>query len=256
MSTTDFTHLPGDTVAVLPVAAIEQHGPHLPVYVDACINHGVLQHALAKIPDTLPVTVLPPQMIGKSNEHLAFPGTLSFSVDTLTRMWIEIGESVLRAGIKKMLIFNSHGGQFQVMDIVARELRVRHGMFVVTANSFSFGSPAGLIEPAEMRHGIHGGDKETSMMLALRPDLVRMEHADNFVPLSVAMARDYQYLQPEGKVGFGWQTQDMHPSGACGNAAIATREKGEALVRHASDGLARLLAEVHDFPLSTLKVHA
>lgn len=250
MSTTDFDHLPADTVAVLPVAAVEQHGPHLPVYVDACINHGVLERALHYTATELPVTVLPAQMIGKSNEHLAFRGTLSFSAETVLRMWTEIGECVHRAGIRKLLIFNSHGGQFQIMDIVARELRVRYGMFVVTANSFSFGAPAGLIKPAEMRHGIHGGDKETSMMLALRPDLVRMEHAGNFEPLSISMEQQFKYLQPEGKVGFGWQTQDIHPSGACGNASLATADKGEALVEHAARGLATLLDEIHRCSLS------
>jgi len=256
MSTAEFARLPADTVAVLPVAAVEQHGPHLPVFVDACINDGVLAAALARIPSSLPVTVLPPQIIGKSNEHLAFPGTLSLSVETLTRLWTEIGESVLRAGVRKLLIFNSHGGQFQVMDIVARELRVAHRMFVVTANSFSFGSPAGLIDAGEMHHGIHGGDKETSMMLALRPDLVDMSRAENFEPLSVTIEREYRYLQPEGLIGFGWQTQDLHPSGACGNAAAATAEKGRLLVDHAAAGLAGLLEEIHRYPLSNIKDRA
>src|ERR671922_1917199 len=129
-------------IAVLPVAAIEQHGPHLPVATDACINRGVLARALELMPDDLSVTILPMLPVGKSNEHLAFPGTLSLSAETLIRVWTEVGEGVARTGIRKLVLFNSHGGQPQIMDIVARDLRVRLEMFVVCASSYSFGSPA------------------------------------------------------------------------------------------------------------------
>lgn len=253
MTTVEFSALPGNTVAVLPVAAIEQHGPHLPVYVDACINQGVLDRALALMPDDLPVTVLPMQAIGKSNEHLAFPGTLTFSVETLIRIWTELGEAVHRAGIRKLLLFNSHGGQPQVMDIVARELRVRHEMFVVCAASHSFGAPPGDYSDAELRHGIHGGEVETSMMLALRPDLVRMELAADFVPSSVALAEEYRHLTPEGRIGFGWQTQDLHISGACGNARGADAVRGQRAIDHAAHGLVELLHEIHRYPLANIK---
>jgi creatinine amidohydrolase len=125
MTTTEFAALPADTVAVLPVAAVEQHGPHLPVYVDACLNEGVVARAIELLPPELPVTFLPMQAVGKSNEHLAFPGTLSLSAETLIRLWTEIAESVHRASVRKLVLFNSHGGQPQIMDIVARDLRVR-----------------------------------------------------------------------------------------------------------------------------------
>jgi creatinine amidohydrolase len=143
MTTTEFAALPADTVAVLPVAAVEQHGPHLPVYVDACLNEGVVARAIELLPPELPVTFLPMQAVGKSNEHLAFPGTLSLSAETLIRLWTEIGESVHRAGVRKLVLFNSHGGQPQIMDIVARDLRVRLEMFVVCASSYAFGMPVG-----------------------------------------------------------------------------------------------------------------
>jgi creatinine amidohydrolase len=253
MTTAEFGALPQDTIAVLPVAAIEQHGPHLPVFVDACLNEGVVEHAIALVPADLPVTFLPMQSVGKSNEHLAFPGTLSLSAETLIRLWTEIGESVNRAGVRKLVLFNSHGGQPQIMDIVARDLRVRLEMFVVCAGSHSFGTPAGAFSDDELQHGIHGGGVETSMMLALRPDLVQMDKADNFAPLSVALAKDYRYLTPEGRIGFGWQTQDLHPSGACGNARDADAERGARCVAHAARGLVDLLGEVHRYPLANIK---
>jgi creatinine amidohydrolase len=253
MTTAEFSKLPPDSIAVLPVAAIEQHGPHLPVYVDACLNEGVVAHAITLIPPELPVTFLPMQSVGKSDEHLAFPGTLSLSAETIIRLWTEIGECVNRAGLRKLVLFNSHGGQPQIMDIVARDLRVRLEMFVVCASSYSFGSPVRAFSDDELTHGIHGGAKETSMMLALRPDLVQMDKAANFAPLSIALAQDYRYLSPEGQIGFGWQTQDLHPAGACGNALDADAERGARSVEHAAQGLAALLEEVHRYPLANIK---
>jgi creatinine amidohydrolase len=253
MTTEEFRGLDESRViAILPVAAIEQHGPHLPVEVDARINAGVLGRALEIMPDDLPVTVLPAMPVGKSNEHTAFPGTLSLSAETLIRLWTEIGESVARAGVRKLMIFNSHGGQPQVADIVARDLRVRHRMLVVTAATYALGRPAGMFPEQELKHGIHGGTVETSLMLHLRPDLVRMDKAEDFVPLSAKMEAEYQILAPEGQVGFGWQTQDLHPAGACGNAAAADKERGGALLEHYAKRLILLLREIERFPLSTL----
>ena len=254
MTTREFAHIDADrTIAILPVAAIEQHGPHLPVYVDACLNEGIIARAMDQLPDALPVTVLPAMQVGKSNEHLAYPGTLTFTAETLIRMWTELGESVARAGIRKLVLFNSHGGQPQVMDIVARDLRVRLGMFVVTASSYSLVQAAGLFPEQELQHGIHGGSVETSMMLHLRPDLVDMEQADNFVPASIAMESEYDYLRPEGGIGFGWQAQDIHPSGAVGNARDADAERGRALVESAAQGLVALLGEIDRYPLDNIK---
>src|SRR5579862_7308523 len=193
MTTTDFGRLDrARAIALLPVAAIEQHGPHLPVAVDACICQGVVEHLVARLPDDLPVTILPQMAIGKSNEHSAFPGTLTLSAETLIRLWTEIGESVARAGIRKLVILNSHGGQPQIMDIVARDLRVRLKMFVVALSYWGVGKPPGLFPDSEQRHGIHGGAGETSMMLYLRPDLVRDAERRNFVPASIAMAQRYK----------------------------------------------------------------
>lgn len=251
----DFTRLdPERTVVLLPVAAIEQHGPHLPVSVDATLNAGVLAAALDRLPASLPLLVLPAMPVGKSDEHIAFPGTLTLSAETLIRLWTEIGDSVARAGLRKLVLFNAHGGQPQVMDIVARELRVRLGMMAVAANWYSFGTPEGLFPAEELRHGIHGGSVETSMMLHLRPDLVRREHLRNFRSLGQDMAGDYRLLGPTLATGkLAWQTEDLNPEGACGDATDADAGRGAKLVDHAARQFVALLQEVRRFPLDRLR---
>ncbi|KAA2235625.1 creatininase family protein [Salinarimonas soli] len=240
-------------VTILPVGAVEQHGPHLPVKVDAAINAGIVQRAVELMDADLPVLVLPMMPIGKSNEHLAYPGTLTFSYETLARMWIELGESVHRAGGRRLIIFNAHGGQPQVIDIVCRELRVRHGIFAVNAMWSRMIPKGDLFGADELRHGIHAGEVETSVMLHLHGNLVDMEHAADFVPLSVQLDRDDTVLTPEGGVGFGWQAQDLHPSGVCGNAAAADAQRGGILVDRAAQALIRLARDVAAYPLDRIR---
>ena len=241
------------TVAVLPVGAIEQHGPHLPVYVDACLNQGLVARALDFLTPDQSVLVLPMMPVGKSNEHLAFPGTLTLSAETLTRLWLEIGESVMRAGIRKLVIFNSHGGQPQIMNIVQRELRVRHGMMVVGLSWPAMGLPEGMFDANERKNGIHAGDVETSMMLHLRPDLVHMDKAQNFRTTMEEIDGRFEKLTSLGGVSIGWQVQDLNPNGAAGDATKATAEKGKAVVDHVAKNFAKLLAEVADYPLELIR---
>ena len=255
MTWPDFAALDKErTIAVLPVGAIEQHGPHLPVYVDACINAGIVARTVELMPDDLPVTFLPPMPVGKSNEHISFPGTLTLSAETLTRLWTEIGESVARAGIRKFVIFNSHGGQPQVAEIVCRDLRVRHKMFAVTINTYGLGKPPGLFPDAELRFGIHAGSSETSVMMHLRGDLVREEERRNFEPLSQKIAKDSPILAGEGRIAFGWEIQDLNPAGACGNALDADAEKGRKVVDHAARRFVQALTEIDRYPLSNIAV--
>jgi creatinine amidohydrolase len=254
MTTLEFAQLDaGRVIAFLPVGAIEQHGPHLPVSTDARINQGVLARALELMPDDLPVTVLPLLPVGKSDEHLAFPGTLTLSAETLIRVWTEVGESVARAGIRKLVLFNSHGGQLHVMDIVARDLRVRHGMMVVAYSWFAGGLPTGLFGEDEIRHGIHAGAIETSMMLHLEPGLVQRDRAADFRPLMAELAHDHRHLSPTGAGRLAWMAQDLHPSGACGDATNADAERGRALVEHAAQALVTLLGEIDRYPLDRLR---
>ena len=242
----------GSVIAVLPVAAVEQHGPHLPVGVDTFIMEGYLRRTVPRLPADLPVLFLPVQSIGKSNEHLDYPGTLTLSAETALRAWTEIGESVFRAGCRKLVIVNSHGGNVALIDIVARELRVRHGMLAVTASWHRFGYPDGLFSARERTHGIHAGDAETSLMLAFRPDTVRHDAMRDFVPASVAMERDFTWLRATQPIGFGWMSQDLSPEGAMGNAAAATLAKGEACADYGATAFIELLRDVEAFDLARL----
>jgi creatinine amidohydrolase len=237
------------TVAVLPVCAVEQHGPHLPVSVDAAINAGILVRALQLIPAELSLLVLPAQNVGKSDEHTAFPGTLSIGYETLARLWFDLAESVHRAGCRKIIFFNSHGGQPQLIDIVCRDLRVRLNMLAVNCAWYNVTEMTDLFEAKELRHGIHGGAVETSIMLHLHPDLVKTALAKNFVSRAIAVEAENVVLRIEGSTGIGWQTQDLNAAGACGDATQADASKGKALVERAAKALAALAADVARFPL-------
>ena len=248
------------TVAVLPVAATEQHGPHLPVSVDTVLINGVVDAALAHLPADLPVLFLPTQQVGKSNEHIRFPGTLTLSAQTLISLWMELGACVARAGIKKLILLNSHGGQVSVMDIVARDLRTAHDLIVYHTSWYNLpltdidsGSDVmGQFPPEEHRFGIHAGDIETSMMLALAPQWVNMALAENFHSTAQDRAATYPILGNGTSAKLGWQMQDYNACGAAGNAAAATAAKGQQLLSAAGLQLARLLQEVSSLPLSTL----
>jgi creatinine amidohydrolase len=256
LSTLEFSQLDMERiVAILPVGAVEQHGPHLPVRVDAAINAGIVERAVALMPDDLPALVMPALPVGKSNEHLEYPGTLSLPYDLLGRVWFEIGKSVWRAGVRKIIFWNSHGGQPQLMEIVCRELRVELGMFAVGASWFRTIDSSDLFSAEERRHGIHGGESETSIMLHLHPDLVAMEHASNFKSRSIELERQHGLLMPEGGVGFGWQAQDLHPAGVTGNAAAADAARGREEVERAALALVKLVRQVADYPIAAVTQH-
>lgn len=260
LSTHDFAHLRAsgtaqEIIAVLPVAAIEQHGPHLPLSVDATLLQGVIDTALAQLPSDVPVLFLPPQNIGLSTEHTAFAGTLTLSPSTLIALWTEIGQCVARAGIRKLLLLNSHGGQVSVMDIVARQLRQQCNLLVYSASWFSLPLPdavAGQFSAHEHRFGIHAGEIETSMMLHLAAHTVQMERAQNFPSTSYERSQHYALLGNGKSAKLGWAIQDYHPAGAVGNASAATADKGRAVVQAAAQALVQLLDELHRLPLSTL----
>jgi len=240
-------------IAILPLAAVEQHGPHLPLGVDSFIGEAYLSRVHAVLPDDLPATFLPLQRIGVSVEHVEYPGTLSMSPATAVAAWTEIGESLARAGVRKLVLVTSHGGNVAAMEIVARDLRARFGMLAVTVGWHRFGYPQEIFSSEEKRHGIHGGDVETSLMLAAHPDKVRADKAANAAPATIAMAKEFKWLGGSRPAGFAWLTQDLHASGALGDATIATAAKGEAALDHGARAFVELLREVDRFELTRLK---
>jgi creatinine amidohydrolase len=252
LTTRDFSGIdPERTVALLPLGAIEQHGPHLPLATDALIGDGLVRAALDRVPQGL--LVLPAAQVGHSLEHVDFPGTLSIAAEALLAMWIDIGRSVRRAGVRKLILLNTHGGNTPLVQLAALRLRQELGMLAVRANYFSFGSPPGLFDEDELRHGIHGGEMETSLLLHLQPQLVRLQELADFHALTHDMAARNQLLGPEKPVGFGWMSQDLHAQGVCGNALRADAGRGEQLLRHLAQQLCLLVEEVKATPLSTLR---
>ncbi len=235
---------PMRSIAVLATAAVEQHGPHLPIGTDTLIAAGMLEAVRGLCPDDLDLLVLPVQAVGKSNEHLYAPGTLTLSAETALRAWVEIGLSVARAGLRKIIVINSHGGNLDLVSILSRELRVQAGMLAVKAQWASFGAPDGLYSEHELRYGIHGGDMETSLMLAFRPDLVDIAAARDF-PSTAATAA----IPPVGPVSLGWIAADLNPAGVVGNAAAATAEKGRATAAHQAAGFVALAQALAALPL-------
>jgi len=248
---TDFENIdPDKTVALLPVGAIEPHGHHLPMSTDSVIAEEMCHRAAELVPDDIPLLVLPTQEIGKSNEHGRINGTLTHSAKTLMDSWMEIGESVYKSGIKKIVFFNAHGGQPQIMEICCRELRIKYDMVAVGCSGWSFGNPDTPDVPEdERKYGIHAGQVETAIMLYLTPDLVHMEHAQNFQGLLQKVDARYKHLSVLGKTYMGWQSHDVHPLGCSGDATLATAELGKLYVDHYVDGLSKMLVEVSDYPL-------
>jgi len=212
---------PMRTIAILPTAAIEQHGPHLPVGTDTIINQGLCDLLAARCPDDLDLRLLPVMAVGKSNEHLWAPGTLTLTAPTALAAWTEIGLSVARAGVRKIVILNSHGGNTDLISILSRELRVRAGMLAVRLGWGAHGVPPGLYSEQETRFGIHGGDVETSLLLHLRPETVDMSAAQDFRSTAETGA-----IAPIGGVAYGWIASDLNPHGAVGEAHLATADKG------------------------------
>src|SRR5246500_4012549 len=219
-------------IAVLPLAATEQHGPPLPFETDVMIGQAYLARVREQLPDAIPATFLPIERIGISTEHIDFAGTQTLSTEAALARWKSIGESVGPAGVKQIVIVTSQGGNAAAMTLVAQDLRAHHGMLAVTTSWSRFGVPDGLFPAEELRHGIHGGAVETSIMLARYPDAVRQQAIADFRPASIAIEKEFRWLSTQRPAPFAWQAQDLNPSGAIGDATRASAAKGEQLIEH------------------------
>lgn len=243
-----FRDVPQDLVAVLPIGAIEQHGPHLPVSVDRDIVDAVVTRVLPHLLPHQSVLFLPTLSVTKSGEHDRHAGTLSLSADTLLAVMRDIGRSVANAGVTRLVFLNGHGGNMAVLDIAARDLRIEHDLIVGSCSWFGFAEWEGVLDPKELPKDVHGGDSETSPMLAARPDTVDMKKARNFRTALDDWERDFRFIGLTGQaVRPGWIVDDLSSAGACGDASVATAEKGEALLSSSAKNFAAFLEEFARF---------
>lgn len=241
-----------DTLLVLPLGAHEQHGAHLPFETDTIIAEGVADRLVERLGDA-PVLALPAEPVGYSPEHLGWSGTRSLAYAEAIERWCGIGERAARRGCRRMLLLNAHGGNAPLMAIVAQELRRRADMLCVFTAWTRHGDPAAIVGAREKLFGIHGGDVETSVMLALAPERVRMERAGDHRSLQEDLAARYAHLRAYGPHAFGWLMGDLNPAGTVGDARAATARKGEALLDAAVEGLAALCCEALAFDLAQLR---
>ena len=237
---------PQTAIAILPTAAVEQHGPHLPVGTDTMIMQGMLGRFRQLCPEDIDPFIVPIQSVGKSNEHLWAKGTLTLSATEALAAWTAIGLSVARAGFRKIVIVNSHGGNLDLISILSRELRVQAGMLAVKCQWGSFGYPDGMYAEQELTYGIHGGDVETSLMLAFEPTCVDMSKAKNFISTAQTSS-----ISPIGPISRGWIASDLNIDGTVGNASLGTAIKGEETALHQVTGFIEMLRAVRDAGLPT-----
>jgi creatinine amidohydrolase len=239
-------------VAVLPLAATEQHGPHLPFETDTLIAQAYLARVCKTVPDDMPVTFLPIEPVGISTEHIAYPGTQTLTTDAALKKWMALGNAVANTGIRKLIIVTSHGGNSAAMALITQDLRAKHEMLAVSTSWSRFGVPDGLFSTDELRFGIHGGAIETSIMLAAFPDQVRTHRIANFESAEKQMTKEFRWLSGGRPAPFAWAMQDLNPLGAVGDATLASAEKGHALIEHGARAFIELLEDVKGFDLARL----
>ncbi|MBS3666680.1 creatininase family protein [Vreelandella boliviensis] len=234
-----------DPVAVLVLGAIEQHGTHLPLATDLMIGEGLQTAMLEALDANLNVICLPSIAVGASDEHASFPGTLSLPASLSIATLEAYGDSLARAGIRRLVLLNSHGGNKAVMDLAGLTLRRRHAMRVVKATYTRLPPLEGAIGAEELRYGLHGGLLETAMMHYLAPTLVQLEGYQAAPP---AAPQGDALVSAEGAAAFAWLAEDLSAQGVAGDASHASVELGKRLVQHYARQLATVVTETAHLP--------
>jgi creatinine amidohydrolase len=233
------------TLLVLPTAAIEQHGHHLPLATDTLINNLLLGYALQKLPMELPVYALPPVHYGKSNEHIGFAGTLAVSASTFMAVLRDLGASLVSAGFQRLVLYNTHGGNTALIDVMARDLRAEFGLRTFALHGTGGISFEGL-SPQERAYGFHAGEVETALLLTSVPELVdRSAYTVNYIADVNASA---ELLPENAPATFAWLTRDIAASGVMGDPRPATPEKGARWLEQAATKLAAALEAMAHYP--------
>jgi creatinine amidohydrolase len=241
-----------DPVVVQPIGAVEQHGPHLPLITDALTAETIAHAAVDRLGPDADTWVLPTLHYGKSTEHLGRAGTIALSTHTLQSVCLDLGESLAASGIRKLVFVNGHGGQPSLLDVAARDIRHRHGLEVFSVMPSRFPLPATVTDPDPF--GIHGGFVETSLVLAIAPELVRLDRAVADGLAVGELYRRQRHLTLEGVVPTAWLIDDVSTSGVVGDPTGASAETGELLLEHWAGQLAEALTEVRGFAFPPLSV--
>lgn len=247
------TPVTASTILVLPLGATEQHGQHLPLETDTLIAQGLCNRLAAKLGTEMDVRFLTAESVGYSPEHMDHAGSQTLTYDQAIERWVTIGALAAQSNVRRVVLLNAHGGNSPLMSIVIQELRVRCSQLAVATSWTRFIKQSGIVSASEEAFGIHGGDIETSVMLALHPELVKMEEAKDFPNLQEMLALNFKQLRAYGPHSFGWKAADLNKLGVTGNAGMANAEKGEALIEMALTGITELLEDVSKFDLALLK---
>lgn len=238
-----------DALVVLSVGAVEQHGAHMPVMTDALIGEAVLTRTMELLPEDNNVWMIPPISYGKSNEHLGHAGTISLSATTLMSILMDIAVSLKESGFRRLLLINTHGGNKDLLLVAAREIRVETGLMVFFIAPGSLSEAGKFISEEESEYGIHAGEVETSLLLAIKENWV---HEDKLVK-EIPNVQDYKYLTMEKTIRFAWVMSDLSESGISGDATLGTVEKGELLMETMASKLAHAMQEICQFEIEDVR---
>lgn len=237
-----------DALVVLPIGATEQHGPHLPVFTDTLIGEGLITEAFEQLPEDANIWLLAPLPYGKSTEHKEHPGTITLSAETLMNVVMDISASLSRAGFRKLLLFNTHGGNVDLLNMMGREIRIACGLDVFRLDGGGLSMGDDLIDDLEKRVGIHGGDLETSLVMAIKRSWVDMDQA----PREIPNFPEGKYLNFKNKP-IAWVMSDISSTGIVGNASAATEEKGRKMLKLGGAVLAQTFQEIAAFDMGSIR---